>query len=210
VGSAFTPARWPRCPLSSKGTLGELHERPLNFNPEDRPGWTREAGWRIDDYCQPLSSEPPGPPEPGGTWERARELLRNYEFADPRIVRAVYNQGDPLEGRDMLLEVRFWGLRVRFGVRVSGVIDELRRIEERDVRVWGWSYGTLEGHLETGQMDYEVRKWLDSGAVEFRIHVVSRSSRAGNPIIRFGFRLFGRREQVRFAQRACERMARLV
>jgi uncharacterized protein (UPF0548 family) len=136
--------------------------------------------------------------------------MRDYEFADPRIVRAVYNPGDPLEGRDMLLEVRFWGLRFRFGVRVSGVIDELRRVEERDVRVWGWSYGTLQGHLETGQMDYEVRKWLDSGAVEFRIHVVSRSSGISNPIIRLGFRVFGRREQVRFAERACERMARLV
>ena len=78
------------------------------------------------------------------------------------------------------------------------------------MRVWGWSYATLQGHLETGQMDYEVWKWLDSGAVEFRIHVVSRSSRIGNPIIRLGFRLFGRREQVRFAKRACERMACLV
>jgi hypothetical protein len=59
-------------------------------------------------------------------------------------------------------------------------------------------------------MDYEVWKWLDTGAVEFRIHVVSRGSRIGNPIIRLGLRLFGRREQVRFAKRACERMASLV
>jgi uncharacterized protein (UPF0548 family) len=110
----------------------------------------------------------------------------------------------------MLLEVHFWGLRFRFGVRVSGVVDAVRRVESRDVRVWGWSYATLQGHLETGQMDFEVWKWLHSGAVEFRIHVVSRASRIGNPIIRLGFRLFGRREQVRFAKRACERMASLV
>jgi uncharacterized protein (UPF0548 family) len=190
--------------------LEALHDRPLNYNPEDRAGWTRENGWRIDDYCQSLGSEEPGPPRPGGPWERARELMRDYQFADPRIVRAVYSADDPLEGRDMLLEVHFWGLRFRFGVRVSGVIDELRRVDGREVQVWGWSYGTLQGHLETGQMDYELRKWLDSGAVEFRIHVVSRSSRIGNPIIRFGFRLFGRREQVRFAKRACGRMASLV
>lgn len=110
----------------------------------------------------------------------------------------------------MLLEVHFWGLRFRFGVRVGGVIDELRRVRGRKVRVWGWSYATLQGHLETGQMDYEVWKWLDTGAVEFRIHVVSRASRIGNPIIRLGFRLFGRREQIRFAKRACARMAGLV
>jgi uncharacterized protein (UPF0548 family) len=136
--------------------------------------------------------------------------LRDYEFADPRIVRAIYLPGGPVEGRDMLLEVRFWGLTFRFGVRVSAVIDQLRRVEGRAVRVWGWSYATLQGHLETGQMDYEVWKWLDTGAVEFRIHVVSRASRIGNPIVRLGFRLFGRREQVRFAKRACERMAHLV
>jgi uncharacterized protein (UPF0548 family) len=169
-----------------------------------------QRGWRIDDYCQPLAGESPGPPEPGGPWQRARQLLRDYEFADPRIVRAIYHPGDPLEGRDMLLELRFWGLRFRFGVRVSGVIDEVRPVDRRDVRVWGWSYATVQGHLETGQIDYEVWKWLNTGAVEFRIHVVSRASRIGNPIIRLGFRLFGRREQVRFAKRACERMACLV
>jgi hypothetical protein len=59
-------------------------------------------------------------------------------------------------------------------------------------------------------MDYELWKWLDSGEVEFRVHVVSRAAPIPNPIIRWGFRLFGRREQVRFAQRACRRMARLV
>jgi uncharacterized protein (UPF0548 family) len=136
--------------------------------------------------------------------------MRDYEFADPAIVRAVYHPDRPLEGRDMLLEARFWGMRFRFGVRVDGVIDETRAVRGRDVHVWGWTYSTLQGHLEMGQMDYEVWKWRDSGAVEFRIHVVSRRSRIGNPIIRLGFWLFGRRQQVRFAKRACERMAYLV
>jgi uncharacterized protein (UPF0548 family) len=129
--------------------------------------------------------------------------MRDYEYA-------VYRRDGPLEGRDMLLEVRVWGLRFRFGVRVGGVIDETRAVNGREVRIWGWDYATLQGHLETGRMAYEVWKWLDSGAVEFRIHVVSRASRIGNPIIRLGFRLFGRRKQVQFAQRACERMACLV
>jgi len=136
--------------------------------------------------------------------------MRDYEFADPEIVRAVYHADDPLAGRDMLLQVRFFGLRFRFGVRVGGVIDETRRLGGREVRVWGWNYATLQGHFEMGQMDYEVWKWLDTGAVEFRIHVVSRAGRIPNPIVRLGFRLFGRREQVRFAKRACERMAWLV
>jgi uncharacterized protein (UPF0548 family) len=146
----------------------------------------------------------------GGSFEIAQELMRNYEFADPSIVRAVYHSDQPLEGRDMLLEVRWHGLRFHAGVRVSGVIDEERTTEGRPVRVWGWSYRTLQGHLEVGQMDYELRKWTDTGDVEFRIHVVSRRAPISNHLVRIGFRLFGRREQIRFARRACERMAQLT
>jgi hypothetical protein len=61
-----------------------------------------------------------------------------------------------------------------------------------------------------GEMAYQVWKRLDSGAVEFRVHVVSRPGRIANPLIRIGFRLFARRAQVRFAVRSCERMASLV
>jgi uncharacterized protein (UPF0548 family) len=191
--------------------LRALHDRPLNFDPTQSASITDESGWHVDDYCQPLPGEEPGPPQPGGPWERAKQLMLDYEFADPGIVRAVYAQDAELEGRDMLLEVRFWKLvRFRFGVRVGAVVDLTRSEGGRDVRSWGWSYRTLQGHLEMGQMDYQVWKWLDTGDVEFRIHVVSRPAQIPNPIIRWGFRLLGRREQVRFARRACERMARLL
>jgi uncharacterized protein (UPF0548 family) len=190
--------------------LHALHDKRLNFDLDRRDAMTREAGWNVDDYRQRLPSERPGPPELGGTWERARELMLDYEFADPRIVRAVYAPDSRLDGRDMLLEARFLGLRFRFGVRVAGVVDETCEAERRTIRVWGWSYRTLQGHLEMGQMDYELWKWLDSGEVEFRIHVVSRPARIPNPIVRLGFRIFGRRQQVRFAKRACERMACLL
>ena len=77
-------------------------------------------------------------------------------------------------------------------------------------RVFGFEYATLGGHVELGRMDYEVVKWLDDGAVEFRIHAHSRASGEGMPWQRLGFRLFGRREQVRFYHRCCERIARLT
>jgi hypothetical protein len=194
----------------SLAALRALHDKPLNFDLAGRNAMTRGAGWNVDEYRQPLPGEPPGAPVPGGTWERARELMLDYEFADPEIVRAVYAPDSALEGRDMLLQARFLGLRFHFGVRVSGVVDETCEVDGRGVRVWGWSYRTLQGHLEMGQMDYEVWKWLDSGEVEFRIHVVSRPARIPNPVIRLGFRIFGRRRQVRFAKRACERMACLL
>jgi uncharacterized protein (UPF0548 family) len=193
----------------SKQALDELHAKSLNFEPEPAVV-SRAQDWRIDDYCRALPSEPPGPPVPSASWEIARSLMRDYEFADPAIVRAIYYPDRPLEQRDMLLEGRFLGLRFYFGCRVGGVIDETRIVEGREVRVWGWNYRTLQGHLEMGQMDYEVWKWTESGVTEFRIHAVSKPARIPNPIIRLGFRLFGRYMQIRFAKRACDRMARLT
>jgi hypothetical protein len=93
---------------------------------------------------------------------------------------------------------------------VGGVRDDESEIDGCRARIWGWNYRTLQGHLEMGQMDFEVWKWLDTGEVEFRIHSFSRRARIRNPLLRFGFRLFGRREQERFARHACARMAALT
>lgn len=93
---------------------------------------------------------------------------------------------------------------------VTRVWDEQRTLEGRGARVFGFEYATLEGHVELGRMDYEVRKWLDDGTVEFHIRAHSRASHERAPWIRLGFRLLGRREQVRFYRRCCERIAHLT
>jgi uncharacterized protein (UPF0548 family) len=194
----------------ARRALDQLHDAPLNFDPGSMGEHLPEAGWKIDNYRRRLPEEQPGPPAAGGSWEVARRLVSDYEFADPSIVRAVYHPDSPLDNRDMLLEIRFCGLRFRSGVRVGGVRDETSEVEGRQVRIWGWNYRTLQGHLEMGEMDYELWKWLDSGEVEFRIHVVSRPGRIANPLLRLGFRIFGRLEQRRFAQHACDRISRLT
>ena len=194
----------------ARRALAALADKGFNFDPDQAEHFTTANGWHVDDYTQPLPPEPPGPPAPGASFEVARRLMADYEFADPAIVRAVYATDSPLERRDMLLEGRFYGLRFHLGVRVGGLVDEELAVHGRRVRRWGWNYRTLQGHLEMGQMDYQVGKWLDSGEVEFHIHVVSRPAHIPNPVIRLGFRLFGRRVQRRFARHACQRMARLT
>jgi uncharacterized protein (UPF0548 family) len=194
----------------ARRALAALADKGFNFDPDQAEHFTTANGWHVDDYIQPLPPEPAGPPAPVGSFEVARRMMADYEFADPAIVRAVYAPESPLDRRDMLLEGRFWGLRFHFGVRVGGLVDEETAVDGRRLRRWGWNYRTLQGHLEMGQMDYEVGKWLDSGEVEFRIHVVSRPAHIPNPVIRLGFRLFGRRVQRRFARHACQRMARLT
>jgi uncharacterized protein DUF1990 len=185
--------------------LAALHGRPLNFDPST----LGEPGWEHDDYRQALVPERPGPPEPGGSWETAVALSRNYAFADPSLVEARYDPAAPLEQRDMLLILHALGARIYAGVRVSGVGDETREQSGREAQVSYWNYRTLEGHVESGQRDFEVWKWLDTGEVEFRTHAISRAAET-NPIVELGFELLGRHKQVEFGRRACRRMALLT
>jgi uncharacterized protein (UPF0548 family) len=166
---------------------------------------------RFDALCQPLPGEPPGEPLPDGPWAVARRLVEEYRMADPAIVRARWDPGAALVGRVMVLQLRLWRLLyVHARVRVTRVWDEHRTVDGRRARVFGFEYETLPGHLEIGWMDYEVLKFVGSGDVEFRLHARSRASGAGAWWARIGFRLFGRREQVRFYFRCCARIARLT
>jgi uncharacterized protein (UPF0548 family) len=166
---------------------------------------------RFDALCQPLPGEPPGEPVPGGSWAVARRIAEEYRMADPAIVRARWDRDAAFVGRVMVLQLRLRRLlHVRVRVRVTRVWDEDRIVDGRCARVFGYEYETLPGHLEIGRMDYEVLKFLDDGAVEFRLHARSRASGEVAWWARIGFLLFGRREQVRFYFRCCARIARLT
>jgi uncharacterized protein (UPF0548 family) len=136
--------------------------------------------------------------------------MLNYQVADPDVVRATYHRDAPLEGRDMLLTIRYLFLRFRVGVRVGGMYDETRDVDGRPAQVFGWEYCTLHGHFEQGRIHYEVWKWLDTGDVEFRLHAFSRVASSGPLILRLGYRLVGRRHQMAFYRTACRRMRRLT
>lgn len=189
--------------------LGDLAHREPNFDRDDGP-FDAEHGWKVDDRCGPLPDERPGPPEPDGPFETACAVLRSYAMADPGIVRAAYDPDVPLLGREMALEGRFAWLRFPMAVRVTNVVDDTIRIDGHQVRRWGWSYSTLEGHLERGRMDWEVWKWVDVGDVDFRIHAFSQRGEISNPIVRLGFALFGHWTQERFYAAVLRRMALLV
>lgn len=113
--------------------LVRLSDRKINYD----PGEVRPPAWNFDVHRSLVGREQPGPPEPGGLWETARDLVRDYEFTPPELIRAVYSRRDPLLGRNLLLEGRFFVLRFYMGVRISALIDETCRHRER---VWGWTY----------------------------------------------------------------------
>ena len=187
--------------------LAQLEGKRLNFDLAALADASPATGWTITDRCQPLPAEPPGMPVEEGSWQIARRLMRGYEFADPSIVRAYYDPEVPLERRNMLLELRALAIaRLFVGVRVGEVYEVTRSPRGRRAHVWGWSYRTLEGHLEMGQMDWEVWKWLDDGRVEFRVHAVSRVAPIRSPIVWLGFHLLRGRERRAFLDSTQQRM----
>jgi uncharacterized protein (UPF0548 family) len=185
--------------------LAALAGKPLNFEPATLND--ASAGWDITDVCQRLTDEPPGPPIEGGSWEIARRMMGGYEFADPSIVRAYYDPSVPLAGRNMLLKLQALGVvHLYAGVRVGEVYEKTVERGGRQARVWGWNYRTLSGHVEMGEMSWEVWKWLPDGRVEFRVHSVSRPAPIGNPIVRLGFHLLRGHERRAFLDSTRERM----
>ncbi|MEU6281365.1 DUF1990 family protein [Streptomyces sp. NPDC047028] len=176
-----------------------LVDAHVNYSADE----VRRPSWNIDTHRTPLPPERPGPPEPGGPWEQACALVRDYDFSPPEIIRALYDPAAPLLGRDMLLEARFHGLHFYCGVRVTEVVDETRDDTER---VWGWAYETLEGHLERGKVTYEVVKRQDTGEVRFMVSSYSQGAPTLGRVTTFGWRLFGRRTQLRFYRRCGERL----
>jgi len=197
--------------VDESAALKELSGRTINYDPAAAPLDGRPAGhWHVDAGDTVIGREPPGEPVPGGPWGTACLLVRQYEFAEPRILRAAYRGSDALPGRYMLLEGRFFGLRFYLGVRITCVTDETRDGDSGPERVWGWSYQTLQGHLEQGRLSYEVIKNLASGEVTFRVAGYSRRAPISNPVIRLGFVLFGRWTQRRFYRAIQARLRRLI
>jgi uncharacterized protein (UPF0548 family) len=194
-----------------KDMLESLRVKKLNYDAELRENFTEVNGWRIDSYSVELPSEQPGEPEAQGSFEIAQEVIRNYEFPDPNLITGIFVPDDPLENRLMILKARFMLFTFHFGVRVSEVIDEIREDPTLGkARVWGWSYRTLEGHFEMGEITFSVWKFLQSGRVEFRINAYSKVTHIPNIFYRIGFRIFGRSLQVYFAHSAMDRMKKFV
>jgi uncharacterized protein (UPF0548 family) len=190
--------------------LAELAVRPVNFDAADVDSLVAERGWRVDDMVEPLPHEGSGPPLEGGSWQVARRIMDEYQLADPAVVSAYYDREAPMQGRDMLLKIRFAGLSIWVGVRIGEVYEKTLELDGREVHVFGWSYRTLEGHFEQGQMHYELWKWLDTGDVEFHLRAVSQPAERGTWLLRTGFRLVGRSHQLRFYRQVCRRAKRLT
>ncbi|WP_300018843.1 DUF1990 family protein [Pseudonocardia sp.] len=189
--------------------LEDLRGRAVNYDEHGAPPAVTD-GWHQDHRAVDLGREEPGEPVPDGVAERAHALVEGYEFTTPHLLRAIYRRGSDLVGRDLLLEGRFLRMRFLLGVRITESHDDLRAGPNGPERVVGWSYQTLQGHLEQGRLTYEIVKEIDTGRVTFRIDAYSRQAPIANPVLRLGFSVFGRANQLRFYRSATRRLRALA
>ena len=192
----------------STSQLAELQERGFNYEVESYS--PDDPSWRHDSYVTTVGMESPGPPEDGGLFMTAKQIVLEYRFPDPRRVTGQFDPAVPLDGRNMLLKAKFPGVHVQFAVRVVDVIDTETQRDDGTFKEWGYAYRTLDGHWEVGQMTFLLRKNCDSGKVRFLINAYSRTGRIPNPLYRFGFWLMGRKVQTNFAKQCLQRLVKLT
>ncbi|WP_426756333.1 DUF1990 family protein [Myxococcus sp. Y35] len=178
-----------------------------NF-PEVSGEMTLEAGWSQVHSRSVLGHEAPGLPVPRGLFERARQVLETFDFSDPRIVAWHFSAKEPLQGRTVLLELRSLGQQLRYlcGVRVGDTRQEHGEV----CSVFGFSFETLNGHIEAGREWFLLRKDHKSGEVRFHIEAAWRPGQFPNWWSRLGFAMVAPRYQRAWHRLTHVRLRELV
>ncbi|MCP3099170.1 DUF1990 family protein [Myxococcus sp. K15C18031901] len=187
--------------------LREAEGLPRNFTAASGE-MTLERGWNQVHSEASLGHEPPGPPCADGLFARARRVLETFDFSDPRIVRWHFLADAPLAGRTVLLElksVRQW-VRHLVGARVGDVREE----QGEEFSVFGFSFETLEGHIEEGREWFLLQKRHADGEVRFRIEAAWRPGRFPTAWSRLGFAVVGRYYQRAWHEQTQVRLRELT
>ena len=87
----------------------DLHGRDYNFDSSRLRELVAEQHWHHDDRRQALPGEPPGDPVPDGSFERAKALMRDYEFSEGSAVHAIFEEDAP--GTVLYIPLESYGLK---------------------------------------------------------------------------------------------------
>jgi uncharacterized protein (UPF0548 family) len=133
------------------------------------------------------------------TFTRAVAALRRWEMFNIGWV-TLYSPSTPIEaGRAVAILVRVFGVWSLNASRIVYVLDE-----EDEVRRFGFAYGTLADHAESGEERFSVEWRRSDDSVWYDLFAFSRPR---HPLARIG-RPFSRALQRRFARDSLKAMAR--
>jgi len=118
-----------------------------------------------------------------GTWQRATEAIRGWRMFSMPWVNLHWASASIQVGTDVAVSVRHFGFYSLNACRIVYVIDE-----ESPVKRFGFAYGTLGEHAESGEERFTVEWSRDDDRVWYDILAFSRPrqmfARLGYPLSR--------------------------
>lgn len=125
------------------------------------------------------------------TWNRAVSAVRRWEMFHISWIRLFWPTIDLRVGTDVAVEVRHYGFHSLNACRIVYLVDESGPLSR-----YGFAYGTLQEHAETGEERFTVEWDLVNGEVWYDILAFSRPN---NILAKFAYPL-SRSLQKQFAE----------
>jgi len=136
------------------------------------------------------------------TFEHASAALFNWKMFDIGWVELLHPGGPVVPDQTVLVLARTFSLYSLSASRVIAVIDD----DSGHVRRRGFSYGTLEHHVERGEERFSIEHDLEDDSVSYDILAFSIPQ---HPLARLGYPM-SRAAQRRFASDSKAAMLRAV
>ena len=162
-------------PATIDGFLRESQDLPLSYGPT---GLVRTpiAGYSFDEASVEIGHGK-------ADFERARTALMTWTHFDIGWVETFPRHAPVAAGTVVAVLIRHFGLWSLNGCRVLYTVSGLD-----DVSRFGFAYGTLTNHAESGEELFEVVIDPQTDSVTYRIRAASRPqatlARIGQPIVR--------------------------
>lgn len=151
------------------------------------------GGYVLDSNMTVLSSGAQG-------FERAKNALASWAMFDIPWI-ALHSKTTPIEeGRTVAVTAKLFGIYSMNACRIVYTIDERDKTGAR----FGFAYGTLPDHMESGEERFQVKWDAKSDLVFYELLAFSRPAHF---IAKFG-RPIARRCQKRFAEQSMEAMTK--
>jgi uncharacterized protein (UPF0548 family) len=130
------------------------------------------------------------------TFEAACQALRRWEHFNLSWVRATPNTTPIEPGQVICVIARIFGLWWLNACRIVYIIDETTKQDGAEFKNFGFAYGTLPDHAETGEERFRIQWNRKNDNVTYDIFAFSRPNhllaKLGYPLVRRVQKSFGR------------------
>ena len=137
----------------------------------------------------------------GATWDRARKAIQSWEMFNIGWTRLCWPDTPVRDRSNVAILVAHFGFYSLNGARIVYVIDD-----DGPIKRFGFAYGTLQEHAESGEERFTVEWNQKDHSVWYDLLAFSRSS---HWLSRLAFPL-ARKLQKKFAADSLARMADIV